>query len=145
MILDKLVETFAFAKDALEARSYRQELLVSNIANADAPGYKAVDVDFSSTMSTALAHSNQGEYSGDSQDRRKTLRIYCWSRATPLISPGQTLQAPMRFALRGCGTVSHLNRRWTTIPSTLMPSALRPQAMRCITSSNLALRQRSSC
>jgi len=60
MILDRLDATFAFAKEALEARSYRQGLLVSNIAIADAPGYKAVDVDFSSTMSTALAYSNQG-------------------------------------------------------------------------------------
>ena len=60
MILDKLDATFAFAKEALEARSYRQGLIASNIANADTPGYKAVDVDFSSTLSSALAHSNQG-------------------------------------------------------------------------------------
>ncbi|WP_429261010.1 flagellar basal body rod protein FlgB [Paraburkholderia sp. GAS334] len=59
-MLDKLDTTFAFAKEALEARSYRQGLIASNIANADTPGYKAVDVDFSSTLSSALAHSNQG-------------------------------------------------------------------------------------
>lgn len=31
---------------ALGLRGYRQQLLASNIANADTPGYKAVDIDF---------------------------------------------------------------------------------------------------
>ena len=53
-MLDKLDAEFAFGRDALDVRAYRQELLSSNIANADTPGYKARDVDFSSSLAGAL-------------------------------------------------------------------------------------------
>jgi flagellar basal-body rod protein FlgB len=43
-MLDKLDAEFAFGREALDVRAYRQELLSSNIANADTPGYKARDV-----------------------------------------------------------------------------------------------------
>jgi len=39
----------------LEARSERASLLAGNVANADTPGFKAVDVDFSQALSTQLA------------------------------------------------------------------------------------------
>ena len=58
-MLDKLDAEFAFGRQALDVRSYRQELLSSNIANADTPNYKARDVDFSSTLAGAL-RSNGG-------------------------------------------------------------------------------------
>jgi len=35
---------------ALGLRAYRQELLASNIANADTPGYRAVDIDVSDAL-----------------------------------------------------------------------------------------------
>ena len=53
-MLDKLDKEFAFGREALDVRAYRQELLSSNIANADTPGYKARDVDFSSALAGAL-------------------------------------------------------------------------------------------
>ncbi len=53
-MLDKLDQDFAFNKEALNVRAYRQELLSSNIANADTPGYKARDVDFASSLAGAL-------------------------------------------------------------------------------------------
>lgn len=53
-MLDKLDGEFAFGREALDVRAYRQELLSSNIANADTPGYKACDVDFSSSLAGAL-------------------------------------------------------------------------------------------
>ena len=53
-MLDKLDGEFAFGREALDVRAYRQELLSSNIANADTPGYKARDVDFSSSLAGAL-------------------------------------------------------------------------------------------
>lgn len=37
---------------ALSLRAYRQELLASNIANADTPGYKAVDIDINEALRT---------------------------------------------------------------------------------------------
>jgi flagellar basal-body rod protein FlgB len=52
--MDKLDAEFAFGRQSLDVRAYRQTLLSSNIANADTPGYKARDVDFASALSTAL-------------------------------------------------------------------------------------------
>lgn len=42
---------------ALELRSRRMELLAGNLANADTPGYKARDIDFSSALKQALAET----------------------------------------------------------------------------------------
>jgi flagellar basal-body rod protein FlgB len=41
--------------DTLKLRAQRQQLLASNIANADTPGYKAVDFDFAAAVSRAKA------------------------------------------------------------------------------------------
>lgn len=43
-----------FHQTALNVRAYRQQLLASNIANADTPHYKAKDVDFKSALTGAL-------------------------------------------------------------------------------------------
>lgn len=56
--MDKLDAEFNFARQALDVRAYRQELLSSNIANADTPGYKARDVDFASALGGALKRAN---------------------------------------------------------------------------------------
>jgi len=50
----KLDEVFAFHENALRLRAQRQQLLASNIANADTPNYKAKDIDFGKAMQTAL-------------------------------------------------------------------------------------------
>jgi flagellar basal-body rod protein FlgB len=44
---------FNLHQAALGARSYRSQVLASNIANADTPGYQARDVDFKSTLERA--------------------------------------------------------------------------------------------
>ena len=46
-----------FHAKALNVRASRQELLASNIANADTPGYKARDLDFGKTLTAALGSS----------------------------------------------------------------------------------------
>ncbi|MEQ5840260.1 flagellar basal body rod protein FlgB [Paraburkholderia acidicola] len=56
-MLDKLDAEFAFGRQALDVRAYRQELLSSNIANADTPGYKARDVDFGASLANAMKQS----------------------------------------------------------------------------------------
>lgn len=45
-MLSKLDQYFEFNTQALKLRGYRQQLLASNVANADTPNYKAVDIDF---------------------------------------------------------------------------------------------------
>ena len=53
-MIDRLEQDLSSIRSALGARGYRQELLASNIANADTPHYKARDIDFKAAFSTAL-------------------------------------------------------------------------------------------
>jgi flagellar basal-body rod protein FlgB len=50
---------FRFQQAALNLRAARQELMASNIANADTPNYKAKDIDFASALQGALSGSGQ--------------------------------------------------------------------------------------
>lgn len=45
-MLQGINKELGFFQNALDLRSYRQQLLASNIANSDTPNYKAVDMDF---------------------------------------------------------------------------------------------------
>lgn len=54
-MVNKLDDALRFHQTALSLRAARQELLASNIANADTPNYKARDVDFASALRNALA------------------------------------------------------------------------------------------
>ena len=49
-----------FHQAAFNLQAYRQELLASNIANADTPHYKARDVDFRAALQGALNASREG-------------------------------------------------------------------------------------
>lgn len=53
-MLGKLDDYFKVQETALKLRSARQELLASNIANADTPNYKARDVNFSAAFGAAM-------------------------------------------------------------------------------------------
>lgn len=50
----KLDDYLRFNETALNLRAQRQQLLASNIANADTPNYKARDIDFAKTLQSAL-------------------------------------------------------------------------------------------
>ncbi|MFC5547946.1 flagellar basal body rod protein FlgB [Massilia aerilata] len=58
-MIGKLDDYLRFNETALSLRSQRQELLASNIANADTPNYKARDIDFSNALQGALARGAQ--------------------------------------------------------------------------------------
>jgi len=60
--LDKLMQ---FQTDALRLRSYRQELLSANIANADTPNYKAVDFDFAQALDAAQSSAGSTRGGGN--------------------------------------------------------------------------------
>lgn len=51
---NRIDEMFQFHQTALNLRAARQELIASNIANADTPNYKARDIDFTSALQGAL-------------------------------------------------------------------------------------------
>ncbi len=58
VMVNKLDEALRFNQTALSLRGARQELLASNVANADTPGYKARDIDFASALQNALSGSS---------------------------------------------------------------------------------------
>lgn len=51
----RIDDALQFQQTALKLRAARQELLASNIANADTPNFKAKDIDFASALQGALA------------------------------------------------------------------------------------------
>ncbi|MEN3277060.1 MAG: flagellar basal-body rod protein FlgB [Massilia sp.] len=56
-MIGKLDNYLRFNETALSLRAQRQELIASNIANADTPHFKARDIDFASAMQGALARA----------------------------------------------------------------------------------------
>lgn len=59
-MIDRLDSELNVQRKALSLRAYQQELLASNIANADTPNYKAKDIDFKSALSGALSGRGVG-------------------------------------------------------------------------------------
>ncbi len=53
-MIDKLDQAFRFHQNALALRAERQQVLASNIANADTPNYKARDFDFRAALQGAM-------------------------------------------------------------------------------------------
>lgn len=53
-VIDKV---FGVSPQALSIRSQRFELISANLANADTPGYKAVDIDFGAALAKAQGAS----------------------------------------------------------------------------------------
>ena len=68
----KLDDAFGIHEDALRVRARRSEVLASNLANADTPGYKARDFDFQAMLRkevqdpVRLAATHRGHIKNDS-------------------------------------------------------------------------------
>lgn len=58
-MVDRLSQHFAFHQTALALRQQRQEILASNIANADTPNYKAREMDFNAALKQAMGGATQ--------------------------------------------------------------------------------------
>jgi flagellar basal-body rod protein FlgB len=54
-MIDKLDPTFRFYQEAANLRAHRQQLIASNIANADTPKYKARDISFKEALNSVVA------------------------------------------------------------------------------------------
>lgn len=63
-MIDRMTESLSFQARALELRSSRQALIAANIANADTPGYRAVDADFASALRRATSPQAGGASAG---------------------------------------------------------------------------------
>jgi flagellar basal-body rod protein FlgB len=63
-MIDQIKASLSFQSEALKLRAQRQQVLAANIANADTPNYKAVDIDvtqalgdFAKALRTADSHA----------------------------------------------------------------------------------------
>lgn len=54
-MLDRITGTLQFQGEALALRAQRQQVLASNIANADTPNYQARDFDFGQALQRAVS------------------------------------------------------------------------------------------
>jgi flagellar basal-body rod protein FlgB len=57
----KLDDFLNFNQTALSVRAHRQQLIASNIANADTPNYKARDIDFAATLKNKMKATQSAE------------------------------------------------------------------------------------
>lgn len=62
-MVNKLDDAFRFQQEALGLLSRRQDVLASNIANADTPGYQARDIDFSQQLKQAMDNPSMAKQS----------------------------------------------------------------------------------
>ena len=74
-MIGKLDDMMRFQETALNLRAQRQQLLASNIANADTPNYKARDVDFNKALQGALAKSASGATSPNELVKTTTTHL----------------------------------------------------------------------
>jgi len=63
-MIGKLDEYLRFNETSLNLRAQRQQLLASNIANADTPNFKARDIDFNKTLQSAMAQNDPARQPG---------------------------------------------------------------------------------
>ena len=134
-MLDKLDAEFAFGRQAMDVRAYRQELLSSNIANADTPGYKARDVDFASSLAGALKKAGGG--TGTAASNNSTLAMTQPAGVTSGMSmvstaPGHMSgKATLTPTTAICNTASRRNRRSTATRSISIRSGCSSRTTRC--------------
>lgn len=84
-MLKQVTDSLNFQAQALVLRSQRQQVIASNIANADTPGYQARDMDFASALRqatgagkppSALIQTNPGHLQSTSAARGATNLLY---------------------------------------------------------------------
>lgn len=73
-MIDKFSQNMEFWKNAIDIRAKRQEVLASNIANADTPYYKARDVDFAGSLQAALQKRKEPIEGGQMQLNKSNER-----------------------------------------------------------------------
>lgn len=82
-MLGKLDDMMRFQETALNLREQRQQLLASNIANADTPNFKARDIDFNQALQGALARGGSNTASSTSAgDLTRTTFTHLSSNST---------------------------------------------------------------
>ncbi|MCX7113771.1 MAG: flagellar basal body rod protein FlgB [Proteobacteria bacterium] len=102
-MLSKLDEHLRFHATELNLRAQRQEILSSNIANADTPNYKARDIDFNRVLQDRIAKTQAAGLSQSSLSLRETHETHLPSNAQSGDLP--LLYRPVRQASADGNTV----------------------------------------
>jgi flagellar basal-body rod protein FlgB len=71
-MIGKLDQALAFHEAALKLGAQRQQVLASNIANADTPNYKARDFDFAQALQGAVGRGNPAARAGPAPGLART-------------------------------------------------------------------------
>lgn len=95
MILNKLDSALSFHQNALRIRAERQEVIASNIANADTPNFKARDIDFKSAMQQATQHLSNGSSINTAKTSAKHMDGVAMQNNTQSANPGEPLFRPV--------------------------------------------------
>lgn len=70
-----LDKAFGIHQHTMLVRSERAEVLASNIANADTPGYKAKDIDFADALSQAQSKAGKNYRMAKTHDKHFDLKV----------------------------------------------------------------------
>ncbi len=98
-MLNRLDTAVGFYQEALSLRAQRQEILSSNIANADTPGYKARDFEFSTELRNAL--QGRGLQTTRTTELARTHNAHIPARATIVGPTHLKYRVPTQPALDG--------------------------------------------
>jgi len=90
-MMGKLDDMMRFQETALSLRGQRQQILASNIANADTPNFKARDVDFNKALQGALARSKTS--AAAPSEMAKTSNAHLSSKVFPTLGGAPLLYA----------------------------------------------------
>ena len=102
---NRIDDMFQFNQAALNLRAARQELMASNIANADTPNYKARDIDFASALQGALAGSGQKLQVADTSPQHLAGATGESVMGAPVhVSQAIAAQCRRQYGGHGCGT-----------------------------------------
>lgn len=94
-MLNRLDDMLNFHTQALRVREQRQQVLASNIANADTPNYKARDLDFKTALRGALAAAHDA----------KGLSVATTSAGHLAATPGLNADARLLYRTPAQGSV----------------------------------------
>src|SRR5690606_24353499 len=95
-MIDKLNGAFLFQQQALNLRQQRQEILATNIANADTPNYKARDFDFARVLQKQVAGAARGGL-----ELHTTSAAHMNGQARSLVAPNLQYRSALQPSIDG--------------------------------------------
>ena len=120
-IFDKTVD---LAQKALDLRSRRHDVLLSNIANADTPGYKAFDLMVEEALSKEAPKSEQLQM----QRTEEGHMAFGGTRSYGTIQP-QKVDLNSQVTLRGDGNTVDMDREMSSLAANQLQFRLSSQIL----------------